>query len=228
MNKLINILQRQQLVWHGSKQNPIQTGNSTGYDELDEHLDGGFQKKVTEIQSIAGIGELRLLLPILKNAVAQERLIVFIAPFGIISPQALTNQGFELDKIIIIYPDKIQDNLWAAEECLRSGACHSVIMWVEHPLEVHHIKRLNMASETGNCHQFIIRTQKVESLSLPLELSLSLKPHTQGLSARINKRKQGWPSNNFTIDMSKHWPTLTLKSAHPSSNLIHFPKARLG
>ena len=226
MNKLIDLLQQQHLVWQGANKTPAQAGCSTGYDELDERLEGGFPKGVIEIQSDHGIGELRLLLPVLKSASVEERLIVFIAPFGVVSSQALAAQGIALDKVVVVYPSKQQEALWAAEQCLRSGACHSVVMWLEQPLEVHQVKRLQTASKAGNSQQFILRIDKAESLSLPFDLSLLLQPHAQGLSARINKRKGGWPSENFTVNMAKYWPML-VQQPRPD-NLVQFPKISVG
>ena len=144
MNELIDLLQ-QRLVWQGSKKVPYQKNCSTGYGELDHYLDGGFPKGIIEVQSDNGIGELRLLLPQLKNALVEERLIVFIAPFGIISSQAIAAQGIELNKVLVVYPNKQQEALWAAEQCLRSGACHSVVMWFDQALEIHQVKRLQTA-----------------------------------------------------------------------------------
>jgi len=226
MNNLIDLLQHQQLVWQGTRKTPVRDVDATGYSEIDQRLDGGFQKGVTEIQANYGIGELRVLLPVLKRAVTEERLIVFISPPGVVGAQALTEQGFLLGKVIVVYPDKQQEALWAAEQCLRSGVCHSVVMWTNNALEVHQIKRLQVASEVGSSHQFILRTQKAESLSLPFDLSLSLLPHVQGLSARVNKRKGGWPSDSFIVNMVEQWPSLTLQPA--PDNLIQFPSVNVG
>ncbi|WP_286232675.1 translesion DNA synthesis-associated protein ImuA [Thalassotalea sediminis] len=225
MNELIELLQHQHLVWQGSIKTPAQKKQSTGFEELDQHLDGGFLQGVTEIRSMEGIGELRLLLPTLKYAIEEQRLVVFIAPRGLISPQMLVTQGFDLQNFLLVYPDKHQDALWTAEQCLRSGVCHSVVMWFDKSLAMHQIKRLQIASEAGNSHQFILRTNKQESLSLPVELSLSLKPHPQGLIACINKRKGGWPSDKFIINMEKYWPMLTLQPL--PNNLVPFPKVKV-
>ena len=228
MNNLIELLQHQELVWQGTTKVPGQEENlSTGFGELDQQLDGGFLKTgVTEIQSSSGIGELRLLLPVLQQAVEEQRLVVFISPEGMVMPEALGAFGFDLDKILIVYPKEQKDALWAAEQCLKSGACHSVVMWTKQALEIHQVKRLQVASDTGNCRQFVIRESKTESLSLPFTLSLSLQPHPQGLTAKINKRKRGWPSGSFVINMAKRWPALSVQDA--PDNLLHFPKVKAG
>jgi len=227
MNNLIKLLQNQELVWQGSAKITSQKKISTGYDELDQQLDGGFlQTGVTEIQALNGIGELRLLLTTLSASLSEQRLVVFIAPQGIVTPQALAAQNIELDKVVEIFPENQKDSLWAAEQCLRSGACHSVVLWIYEALEIHQIKRLQIASETGHCRQFVLRAYKAESLSLPFDLSLTLHPHTKGLNVKINKRKRGWSSKHFTIDMEKYWPTLTLQPT--PDNLVYFPNIKAG
>lgn len=227
MNELINLLQNQELVWQGTTNIQSKSGLPTSYKELDEQLNGGFVKNgVIEIQSPSGIGELRLLLPSLQEAMHEDRLTAFIGPKGMISPEALSAQGFDLNNILIMYPGDHKNALWAAEQCLRSGTCHSLLMWADHAFEIHQIKRLQVACDTGNCKIFILRKERYESLSLPFDLSLSLQAHNQGVNAKINKRKRGWASGHFAINMAAQWPSLTVQAV--PNNLIHFPKVKTG
>jgi len=225
MNNLIEALKRQDLVWHGAAKNPITSTISSGYAELDYQLNGGIvQTGVIEILSDFAIGELRLLMPTL--ALNDDKLLVFISPPGHINAQMMFIQGLNLAQLLIVNPQCQQDALWAAELCLRSGACASVLLWTNESLETHQIKRLQLACEKGSSRQFIIRSQKVECIGLPFDLSLSLSACPQGLSAKINKRKRGWSSQEFIIDMRKSWPTLTLQN--PANNLVYFPTQQTG
>lgn len=228
MNDLLERLQQQNLVWHAtaSAGKPAQGVFSSGFIELDKRLDGGFPQGVNEIQSVCGIGELRLLLPVFQQAMTEQRLVVLINPLTMLCSEALTTSGLELDKLLLVSPATDSDALWAAEQCLRSGACYSLVMWSQQPLAVHQIKRLQLACEAGNSLLFILRESRVESIALPLDLSLSLSAHEQGLSARINKRKRGWPSSPFTINMSSDWPALTV--ARAPDNVIEFPQVKAG
>lgn len=225
MNNLIELLERQELVWQGSAKQQTGQYYATGYSELDQQLNGGLPIGVTEINSMLGIGELRLILPLLRSNMKQQ-LVVFINPPGINSAQMLLEQGFELDKIILLQPSTTAEALWAAEQCLRSGTCYAVLMWHDGALKVHHIKRLQVACEATSSLQFLFRTKKTDTLALPLDVSLSVTPHKQGLTVRINKRKRGWPSENFLLNMCKAWPHLTLQQA--PSNIVHFPVEKVG
>ena len=67
-----------------------------------------------DIQSPAGIGELRLLLPYLKQR--QDRgLLVFIVPPIPLNSEMLAEFGLTLENILIIQANTAQERLWSAE-----------------------------------------------------------------------------------------------------------------
>lgn len=220
MNNLIETLQNKQLVWQGSAQQTKRDGQSTGYSDLDKQLNGGLPSSgVIEILSDVAIGELRLLLPSMIDKA--DRLLVFISPPGSVNAHLFLSQGVDLSKVVVIYPDDQKNALWSAEQCLKSGACDSVVMWAYEALEIHQIKRLQLASEKGASRHFIMRNQRCESLSLPVDLSLSLSPTETGLNVQINKIKYGWPSEPFALNMQNNWPKLTCKER--INNIVFFP-----
>jgi len=229
MNRLIDLLQRKNLIWHATDgaQYSVSTSSafdsakivSSGFTELDQQLLGGFpQHGVVQLDSPTGIGELRLLLPYLQ----QQRLLVFINPPASLSAQMLLQQGFDLNQVLLLTPGSSQHSLWAAEQCLKSGICHGVLLWSQQQLEVHQVKRLQLAAEESDSVQFILKTKQQNSISLPVSLRLALEPHAMGITATIMKRKGGWPSMPFNIDMSRHWPALVEQS--PADNVIPFPQ----
>jgi len=223
MNEIIELLQRKNLVWHATGKMPIKDVTPSGYSELDEKLQGGFPKVgVIEVRTPIGIGELRLLLPNITQQ-AQNRITVFIQPPGFINAEHMHNQGLDLNNIIIIYPASTKEGLWASEQCLKSGACSSVLFWCQ-SLEVHQVRRFQAAAELGNCLQFLIKGEQTNSLSIPVSLSMQLSPHPYGIEVSIPKRRGGWPLPEFPLDMSLHWPALSLKK--PSGNILLFPKAK--
>jgi cell division inhibitor SulA len=218
MNKLLNALQRQQLLWHGSHQPSVTESISTGYQKLDHYLGGGFPNTgIIELLSHSGIGELKLLLPSLIQLDTQ-RLLIFISPPAILNAPMLIQQHIDAGSVLIIHPDNQKQALWSAEQCLKSGACHSTLLWTHQALKIHQIKRLQLACRKGNCRQYILRKQRAESLTLPVDLSLSLHSCSTGLKVKINKHKGGWPSQIFELNMQDEWPTLT--EQHTVNNVI--------
>ncbi|OBT32537.1 translesion DNA synthesis-associated protein ImuA [Vibrio splendidus] len=235
MHELIKNLQDRQLIWTGLQSTAQGSTTSTGYPQLDKQLDGGFPTHgVIEVESQQGIGELRLLTPYLARQNSQK-LAIFINPPGKICAEFFSSQGIELENILVIQPQRDLDALWAAEQCLKSGACHSVLLWGV-DLEIHQTKRLQAASETGKCLQFHFKASSHNQLSLPVSLSMKLSSHAQGLKVEVTKRKGSWSYGCFILDMSQNWPLLTEKitlqdsshSALSNNTVLAFPIAKQG
>ncbi|MEZ8291764.1 translesion DNA synthesis-associated protein ImuA [Vibrio sp. 10N.237.312.B06] len=235
MHELIKNLQDRQLIWTGLQSTTQGSTTSTGYPQLDKQLDGGFPTHgVIEVESQQGIGELRLLTPYLAQQNSQK-LAIFINPPGKICAEFFSSQGIELDNILVIEPQRDLDALWAAEQCLKSGACHSVLLWGA-DLEIHQTKRLQAASETGKCLQFHFKATSHNQLSLPVSLSMKLSFHIQGLKVEVTKRKGSWSYGSFILDMNQNWPLLTEKVIDENSSIhalsgntvLAFPIAKQG
>ncbi|GAC15446.1 translesion DNA synthesis-associated protein ImuA [Aliiglaciecola lipolytica] len=225
MNTLLEQLKNKRLIWQGSQQEQSFTGNSTGYAELDEALQGGFpQSGVIDIHSPIGIGELRLLLPALRYRQQDKRLLVFIAAPMQINGEMLAEFGIALEQVLIVQPNSAEHALWSAEQCLKSGCCDSVLLWHQQ-LEIAQAKRLQLAAEQGDALHVVLRQNRQLSLSLPVNLAMKLNPHAQGLEVQITKRKGGWPAHSFNVNMSKAWPELTLNQ--PTDNVVSFPRAKV-
>jgi hypothetical protein len=225
MYELIEKLKKKQLIWRGT-----QTPNSaeylpTGFETLDQKLEGGYPKHgVVEIQSLSGIGELRLMFPHIRQDTT-DRLSVFIQPPGYLCAEQLEAENIDNEKVLIIYPQTQQHALWAAEQCLKSGACSNVFLW-HSELEVHQARRLQVASEEGDCLQFIFRQYQEGRFSLPVSLSMMLSPHRNGVEVTVTKRKGGWPKGCFTLSMHHLWPSLTLVQSTPT--IVPFPLLKQG
>ena len=222
MNTILNYLKSKQLVWHGNHVSAVLPAASTGFSELDAALAGGFPEQgVVDIHSALGIGELRLLLPYLcARQQTQQRLLVFIAPPMQLNSEMLAEYGFALSQVLFIHPEDPQQALWSAEQCLKSACCQAVLLWHQ-GLEIHQVKRLQLAAEQGQALQVLFRSQLDISLSLPVTLAMKLRTDPAGLSLEITKRKGGWSRAPFVLNMAQHWPALTLSSRH--DNILHFP-----
>jgi cell division inhibitor SulA len=226
MNSILDELKNKKMVWHATHNKPFSGASTSGFNELDAQLEGGFPKKgVVDIHSPVGIGELRLLMPYLHLRQNKDpRLLVFIAPPMQLNPEMLAEYGLTLSQILIIQPQEAKKALWAAEQCLKSGCCYGVLVWHQ-TLQIHHIKRLQLAAEQGDALNVIFRRQQELSFSLPVSLGIKLDAHPQGLNVQITKRKGGWPQSPFPLDMRQHWPELTISPA--ADNILRFPIAKV-
>lgn len=230
MSALLEQLARRQLVWHGDSQQVAYQGVNSGYSELDQQLGGGLPATgLIDIHTEAGIGELRLLLPYLQQQQQQtQRLLVFIAPPAELSADMLAAAGLNLCQLLIITPGQQskpklprsakapagkksaikQDALWAAEQCLQSGCCATVLIWPA-AMSLAQARRLQLAAEQGAASMVLFR-RPGQALSLPVNLSFSLQPQPHGLQLTVLKRKGSWPAAPFLIDMHSRWPALCL------------------
>ncbi len=229
MNKTIDLLQHRNLIWQASRNNTSQCTLASGFPELDQQLNGGFPKSsVIELRHDLAIGELRLLTPLLSQ-LPKNKLLVFIDPPAELCGQMLLSHQLELQQVLVLKPKDASEAAWAAEQCLKSGACAAALLWLRQPLAIHQAKRLQLAAETGDCLQFLFNQQLTSTISLPLPLSLQLDADPNGIQAQIRKRKGGWPSAAFSVAMSNYWPALTSTAPQATikDNLIHFPQSRV-
>lgn len=222
MNKMLKQLHNQGKVWSADKIQAVVETIDSGYPEINQHLHGGLPREgVIEVQTINGIGELRLFLPFLLNLLQLERAarqhtrqIVFIAPPAQINALMLLQAAIPLDNLLIISSQKPQESLWAAEQCLKSGCCFAVLLWHQF-LTVHQVKRLKQAATTGSAVQIIFRSPHSVNLALPVSLSLALEAQPIGLKIQVKKQLGGWPCQTFTVNMHQHWPNLAEANVEP-------------
>lgn len=210
-------LTRRQLVWRGGASLKVDS-RPTGLKLLDQKLGGGFPTSgIIDVQSLQGIGELRLLLPLLAEPEPQEqpRLCSFIAPPAELNAEALMGLGLPVAQALVIKPRKPSEALWAAEQCLKSGACRAVLLWHKN-MSLHQARRLQLASQEGRAQLYLLR--EAHAQALPVSLSLRLSAQARGLNISIPKRRGGWPVAEFALDMQNQWPQLTLP-AHTNTPL---------
>lgn len=225
MNPTLEALINKRALWQGKYTPKAESTARSGYPELDEQLNGGIpQQGVIDLQSDMGIGELRLLLPYLQSRhQQQQRLLVYIAPPMMVNSEMLTAYGMDLSRILIIEPGNEQEALWAAEQCLKSGCCHTVLLW-QAQLQVHQVKRFQLASQQGAALQVMFRPLQQMTMGLPTTLSLQLNTSRSGVEVLIRRRKGGQRGYPFKVSMHQHWPELTQPEPSVSgSNVIPFP-----
>ncbi len=225
MNSQLQALHNQQLIWKGSQALSKVATTASGFEALDNQLGGWPKSGLTAIHSPISIGELRLLTPFLQQQTKQG-LVVFINPPANLSSHYLRHHQIPVSQVIVITPKDEKDALWAAEQCLKSGPCNVVILW-HSKLEIHQTKRLQVASENGDCAHFVF-LQSERSLSLPIPLSIALTHHTQGVMLSVTKRKGGWSPTPFVVDMRHKWRYVAeleqrLANQPKRGEVVHFP-----
>ena len=204
-------LEKDRLVWRARQvTGPDQRRQSSFYSTLDAHLQGGWpQTGLVELAcGLAGIGELRLLFPLLAQS--QARLQGWINPPAQLNGQALAQHGINLSKTLLIRCQNPQHALWSAQQSLNSGCCSHLVLWAKN-LTSPQAKRLQVAAKDNQALMFWLHPQPEPSTSaLPVSARFSLAPLATGLRLKIHKYQGQWPQHPCQVDMHKLWPSLAM------------------
>ncbi|MDX1757809.1 MAG: translesion DNA synthesis-associated protein ImuA [Marinobacter sp.] len=206
MSELLNTLIHDARVWQGHRQGRAhQPGERTGYAALDQQLDGAGWPVGALSECLLdheGIGELQLVLPLMRRMAQAGRTVFWINPPHIPYAPALARHGLSLEQVVVVRPTSAGDTLWTLENCLRSPVTGLVLAWPGR-LASRDIRRLQLAAEAGHttCVLFRPRRQARQSSPAALRLELEPAPH-HGLRVNVLKRRGGWPGQHCRLDMA--------------------------
>ncbi|MCS4504652.1 Cell division inhibitor SulA [wastewater metagenome] len=195
MSEAVEELLRQPGIWRAGATGDGPDGRhvTTGHPALDAVLPGGGWPRgaLTEVlHEHHGIGELRLLMPALAEIARQGRWVAFIAPPFVPYAPALTAQGLDLGRLLLIHPRSGTDALWAVEQALRAGTCGAVLAWPRQ-VDTASLRRLQLAAEAGDSLGLIFRRESNRSSASPAALRLHLDRDDRGLRMELLKCRGG-------------------------------------
>lgn len=156
---------------------------------LSTHLPGGGWPASSLIElhlRQPGIGELRLLQPALASA--GKRRIMMIQPPHIPNSIALAAMGLDPSQVTWIQASRPADALWAAEQVLRNGGSHALLLWQGH-VRNESLRRLNLAAATGESLFFLFRPLITTQDASPAPLRLAVRPALGGVEIEFVKRR---------------------------------------
>ena len=205
MNDLLNTLLSDARLWRGHRQSTTATApEQTGFAALDKELDGlGWPRGALSecLLDAPGIGELQLVLPLLRRLTAQQRTVFWVNPPLIPYAPALAREGVDLGQLVSVRTDTQSDLLWTLENCLRSPVTGLVMAWPG-PLAARDVRRLQLAAEAGQSHCILFQSRREACQSSAAALRLELDPDIRmGLQVRVRKRRGGWPGQGCTLSM---------------------------
>ncbi|GIX35056.1 MAG: CDP-6-deoxy-delta-3,4-glucoseen reductase [Lysobacteraceae bacterium] len=188
------LLQRRQ-VWRLRPEPGPGRSRPTGLPALDAVLPGGgwpLAALVEILLAFDGLGEVSLLGPLFAQLSGEGQKVVLIGPPYLPFPPAWRQAGIVLDQVHRVDAEG-RDALWAAEQCLRSGACGAVLCW---PLQADDraLRRLQWAAETGGCLGFAVRPLRLARQSSPAAWRLVIEAGSPP-QLRVLKCRGGmaWP-----------------------------------
>ncbi|MGD9943328.1 MAG: translesion DNA synthesis-associated protein ImuA [Burkholderiaceae bacterium] len=204
-------------VWRASQlgRSPV-LALSSGFPALDAELPGaGWPVGVlTElIGRESGIGELRLLIPLLRQLSRERKFIVLLAPPHLPYAPALASHGIDLDYLLIVQAPHAADRLWAVEQSLKSAAFGALLAWLPHErTRPEHLRRLQLAAQTAGGPAFLFRPLPAQFEPSPAPLRLLLLPRPeQRLSVQILKRRGPVAHDPLLLDLPQPPATIRLR-----------------
>ena len=164
-----------------------------------------------------GIGEMRLLVPVLARLSQDGQMVMLVAPPAIPYPPALAQHGVLLDRLIVVNAAQRADCLWVIEQALKSASLGALIAWLpeqSRPLGADQLRRLQLAAQASRALAFIFRPSAVQPIASPAPLRIALAPAgLDRLMLDIFKRRGPPMSSPIAIDLPAVTPGSQLKSA---------------
>jgi protein ImuA len=168
----------------------------TGFPELTTALAGGWPHPalIEVLVDAYGIGELHLLLPLLRTLLANgSSLIVWLNP-----PFTPNGVAFEQSRISATHwlasDLSERDVLWAAEHGLRSNACAAVLAWTVAPTMTG-LRRLKLAAASTASVAIVFRRLRDAVQPSPANIRLALRPQEERLRVDVLKYESRKPSS---------------------------------
>jgi protein ImuA len=162
---------------------------SSGFALLDAQLPGGGwpSRVLTELLlPHAGVGELRLLAPVLVALQRQQRSVMWLDPPAAPCPWTLAALGLDMQQLVVVQsrcPVRGQarkllpaaDVLWALEQALKSGHLGAVLAWLPARLPADALRRLQLAAQAHDGPAFLLRDAQMQrhASAAPLRLLLA-------------------------------------------------------
>ena len=214
-------------VWRGDQLGSYRsTPAATGYPELDRELPGGGWPPSVLIELLLpepGIGELRLLAPVLAPLTQTGKTLILLAPPHIPFAPALQRLGIDLQQVILVDVEKPTDRVWAVEQALKSTSFGAVLCWLPQ-VKTEHLRRLQLAAGGGEGLVFVFRPCAAQDQSSPAPLRLRCEAVSGGkLAVDIFKRRG--PVHAGPLTLSLPLPPTLLKplAARTATTIFDFP-----
>ena len=191
---LEQLLQTSPQVWTARHVAAVRT-RDTGIARLNSLLPGHgwpLSSLIELLPKAEGIGEMQLVLPVLKQLSQEARDIVFVRPPHLPYPPALAKAGLPLNRIVLIDTESDEDARWVAEQTLRQGMAGAVLMWIDCAKDIA-LRRLQLAAREGDALAFLYRSPNIRIAASPAAVRMTLLRTPHGWQIELLKVQGGRP-----------------------------------
>lgn len=202
MSAALERLRNHPAMWR--REAPAAASLSTGFPALDAVLpDAGWPLgALTEILvPREGAGELRLVMPALAELGTRGRWLAWVGAPHVPYAPALEARGVPLSRILWVRSGHPAEQLWSAEQALRSGICGAVLAWPGR-VSPRRLRRLQLAAESGGAWAVLFRDDPSSEQGSPASLRLRVTPADGGLAVQVRKCR-GRPGARVEIDLDE-------------------------
>jgi len=221
-HKLTTLLKRPDIWQSSAPQQPRHT-IATGHVRLDSALHQGGWPTMALSEILCdqpGSGELQLLLPAIKKLCAQGRQLIFISPPHLPYAPALQQAGIAPEQVLIISPQTSADQLWAAEQTLRTDVAAGLLFWPQQMPDLTQLRKLQLAAQSTQGLSLLMRPDSAAQESSPAALRLRLVPTPTGCQLTIIKQRGGWAGQVVELNLAE---TPTETAIAPAELPVHYP-----
>lgn len=203
---------------------------ASGFDALDAELPGGGWPVSTLTELLlphAGVGELRLLAPVLAAQQQAQRSLMWFDPPAAPCAWALSALGLDMRQLVLVrsrQPLKSRarerlpamDVLWALEQALKSGHVGAVLAWLPARLPADALRRLQLAAQAHGGLVFLLRDAALRTQPSPARLRLLLGcAGPDRLRVALLKRRGPPSAQPLTLELPAVLSTPALSRARP-------------
>jgi hypothetical protein len=201
--EIISSLLTRQDTWRGRNLRLPRRTLGTGHNSLDLLLQGGWPTAaLTELlPRRLGIGELSLLLPIVKEQSSSNQLCLWLdPPYQPYAPR-LAAAGIALDRLLIVRSKNPTEWLWVAEQSIRNGAL--LLAWSgEQRLRYTDLRKLQLAAADSSRAAFLFSSIKTLTDPSPAALRLELDSQSVNqLQLTVRKLRGTAPGDRLELNL---------------------------
>lgn len=200
-------------IWRGDQMGSYRSApTESGYRALDRELPNGGWPRSVLIELLLpqpGVGELRLLAPMLARLTQAGKTVILLAPPHIPFASALDGLGIDLTHLLLIEAEKPMDRIWAVEQALKSASFGALLCWLPQA-RPDQLRRLQLTA--GGCEglTFVFRPLAAQNESSPAPLRIVCQAAPEGRMA-VNIIKRRGPVHGAPIVLPLSIPELLRK-----------------